>query len=85
VGDTGGVQQTKESVDKQVEQQRGENRALDCSRAQLNGCCVFSTDLHPHGGVLVDVLEQPDIRDPEPLQDRPQALVACRVQGIFEV
>jgi len=73
VGNAGGVQQPKEGIDssEQVEQERGEDRALDGSCIQLYGCRAFPTHLHSHGGVLGDVLKQPDIRKLKPLQHHP--------------
>jgi len=47
VGDASAVQQPKEGIDEQVEQERGEDQALDGSRIQLDGCCAFPTHLHP--------------------------------------
>jgi len=85
VGNASGIQKLKKGIDEQVEQKLEQDRALDSSRIQLNGRCVFPTHLYPHGGVVVDVLKQPDNWNPETLQYRPQTRLACGIKGVFEV
>ena len=60
-------------IDTKVKQKLGQDRTLARPYILLNGCCVLPSHLDSHGGVLIDVLDQENVRNPEPLQYRPQA------------
>jgi len=51
---TSGIQESRESVNEEVELVLRQGRALDRTGVQLDGCRRFVSDQDPHSGALID-------------------------------
>jgi len=79
------IKEAEQSVDEEDEQEGGERRALGSARVHKDTrrCVLPHADFHT--SLVVEVLEELDIRYPELLQDSPQARVPGRVEGVAVV